>query len=998
MVGKKSTDKSKKSNGTSNTIGNLKNVRIKEKLSKPTLFKSEDKSFLDQDIFKDNKSSDFDDFNINENYDSSASLFGDLMQDEMNDGLAEDLDLLDFENNNDGDNEDDEDEYQELEFEDAVSSSTNKKNSKEKTQLPELIENFPSVESFEGDGDDEDKGKKKKKKKKTGGFQSFDLGKPLLKAILKKGYTVPTPIQRKTIPLILDGNDVVGMARTGSGKTAAFVIPMVNKLQEHSRKVGARALILSPTRELAVQTFKVVKDFSQGTTLKQILVVGGDSMEDQFTDLATNPDIIIATPGRLMHHLKETGMGLSSVEYVVFDEADRMFEMNFADQLSEILSKLSETRQTMLFSATLPSMLVDFVRAGLNSPKLVRLDTDTKISENLSLSFYTIRHDEKLGCLLYLLRELIDVKTQQTIIFTSTKYHVEFISILLDRAAIPNTHIHGYLDSTARKINLEKFRKKHVNVMVVTDLAARGIDIPLLDNVINFDFPPKEKIFVHRVGRVARAGRSGIAYSLVSSDEVPYMIDLHLYLGRRLVNVLSNGEQLSNSNLSFYGNIPQSIIDRENEFVLYQRKECVELLSLTRTIENAHKKYITTRPAASPESHKRSKVLNRAYYHPQLQDKIGVDEIKRNEFIQGLKAFRPAHTVFEIDPKKGQSSISIMKEKRKFHSDAIESNIKKIKLEKESSATNALIDNEIEQIQKSKLQNKEKSKSSDDQEDFSDMEDENENDEVDEDDEDVNSMQIEEKMKSKSVYNVKIQETEETQPKKKKNSRSTSRDENFFLSNTPSMDRVHEERALSITSRFGKDVEVNLNPDDERASKHKGSMKWDRKKGNFVSVQSEKDRAEAKKKYVRNEAGKLVLSQKGKGTGSYEDWKKKNRTRIQRVGEDENERSMPSKKEYVPQKFRGKNAGGLQEKDKDVIKNKVAIGIRKQKNSAKNDDELKDKHSIIKSREERDRKMKVNKTKATHLKKGGGGGKGKSGGGSGGRGSKFGSGKGKSRK
>ena len=250
--------------------------------------------------------------------------------------------------------------------------------------------------------------------KKGGGFQAMGLNANLLKAITRKGFSVPTPIQRKAIPLVLDGQDVVGMARTGSGKTAAFVVPMVEKLKSHSAKVGARALILSPSRELALQTLKVVKELGRGTDLKCVLLVGGDSLEEQFSFMSANPDIVIATPGRFLHLKVEMGLDLSSVRYVVFDEADRLFEMGFAPQLTEILCALPQSRQTLLFSATLPKSLVEFARAGLQEPNLVRLDAESKISPDLQSAFFTMKSAEKEGALLYVFSDTIKMPTGQT--------------------------------------------------------------------------------------------------------------------------------------------------------------------------------------------------------------------------------------------------------------------------------------------------------------------------------------------------------------------------------------------------------------------------------------------------------------------------------------------------------------------------------------------------------------------------------------------------------
>src|ERR1700730_4293771 len=313
--------------------------------------------------------------------------------------------------------------------------------------------------------------------KKGGGFQALGLNINLLKAITRKGYSVPTPIQRKTIPLILNDKDVVGMARTGSGKTAAFIVPMIEKLKAHSSRVGARALVMSPSRELALQTLQVVKEMGRGTDLKSVLLVGGDSLEEQFASMASNPDIVIATPGRFLHLKVEMGLDLSSVRYVVFDEADRLFELGFAAQLTEILHALPSSRQTLLFSATLPKSLVEFARAGLQEPSLVRLDAESKISPDLESAFFSVRSAEKEGALLHILHDLIKMPTgpteaskkapdttgkkrkrgveyqrskqkpteHSTIIFAATKHHVDYLASLLRLSGFAVSHAYGSL-------------------------------------------------------------------------------------------------------------------------------------------------------------------------------------------------------------------------------------------------------------------------------------------------------------------------------------------------------------------------------------------------------------------------------------------------------------------------------------------------------------------------------------------------------------------------
>ncbi|KAL2503649.1 putative DEAD-box ATP-dependent RNA helicase 29 [Abeliophyllum distichum] len=424
------------------------------------------------------------------------------------------------------------------------------------------------------------KKQKQAKKSKSGGFESLGLSSNVFRGVKRKGYKVPTPIQRKTMPIILSGSDVVAMARTGSGKTAAFLVPMLEKLHQHVPQAGVRALILSPTRDLAIQTLKFTKELGRFTDLRVSLLVGGDSMESQFEELAQNPDVIIATPGRLMHHLAEVDdMSLRSVEYVVFDEADCLFSMGFAEQLHKILTQLSENRQTLLFSATLPSALAEFAKAGLRDPQLVRLDLETKISPDLKLAFFTLRVEEKYAVLLYLIKELIS-SDQQTLIFVSTKYHVEFLNVLFREEGIEPSICYGDMDQDARKIHISKFRARKTVLLIVTDVAARGIDIPLLDNVVNFDFPPKPKLFVHRVGRAARAGRTGTAFSLVTYEDMPFLLDLHLFLSKPIRaapteeevlqdmdGVMSEINQAVANGETVYGRIPQTVIDLHSDRV-----------------------------------------------------------------------------------------------------------------------------------------------------------------------------------------------------------------------------------------------------------------------------------------------------------------------------------------------------------------------------------------------------------------------------------------------
>uniref|UniRef100_I3M3K7 ATP-dependent RNA helicase DDX54 n=1 Tax=Ictidomys tridecemlineatus TaxID=43179 RepID=I3M3K7_ICTTR len=479
----------------------------------------------------------------------------------------------------------------------------------------------------------------------------------------------------QTIPVILDGKDVVAMARTGSGKTACFLLPMFERLKARSAQTGARALILSPTRELALQTMKFTKELGKFTGLKTALILGGDKMEDQFAALHENPDIIIATPGRLVHVAVEMSLKLQSVEYVVFDEADRLFEMGFAEQLQEIIGRLPGGHQTVLFSATLPKLLVEFARAGLTEPVLIRLDVDAKLNEQLKTSFLLVREDSKAAVLLHLLRNVVRPQ-DQTVVFVATKHHAEYLAELLTAQRVSCAHIYSALDQTARKINLARFTHGKCSALIVTDLAARGLDIPLLDNVINYSFPAKGKLFLHRVGRVARAGRSGTAYSLVAPDEVPYLLDLHLFLGRSLALAPPHQEPSGAAGTDgMLGRVPQSVVDDEDCGLRSTLEASLELRSLGRVADNAQQQYVRSRPAPSPESIKRAKELDVAGLglHPLFSTRFEEGELQRLRLVDGIRSYRARSTIFEINASSRDLSSQVMRAKRQKDRKAIAS-------------------------------------------------------------------------------------------------------------------------------------------------------------------------------------------------------------------------------------------------------------------------------------------------------------------------------------
>ncbi|XP_063310785.1 ATP-dependent RNA helicase DDX54 [Pelobates fuscus] len=695
-----------------------------------------------------------------------------------------------------------------------------------------------------------------KKKKKSGGFQSMGLSYPVFKGVMKKGYKVPTPIQRKVIPVILDGKDVVAMARTGSGKTACFLIPMFEKLKAHSAQTGVRALVLSPTRELALQTLKFCKELGKFTGLKTALILGGDKMEDQFAALHENPDIIIATPGRLMHVAVEMNLKLRSVEYVVFDEADRLFEMGFAEQLQEIISRLPEMRQSLLFSATLPKMLLEFARAGLTEPVLIRLDVDSKLSDQLKLSFLHVRAEDKPAVLLHLLRCVVKPQ-EQTVIFVATKHHAEYLRLMLDMQGIPCSHIYSSLDQTARKINLGLFLHGKVRALLVTDVAARGIDIPMLDNVINYNFPPKPKLFLHRVGRVARAGRSGTAYSLVAIDETPYVYDLHLFLGRPLKLAGDLGTDTDADTDGMLGRVPQCVIDDEDALLVTDRERSLDLQNLNHVVENAYKHYCKSRPAPASESIKRVKDANYAQLgiHPIFWSLLGSEELHRLKFVDSIKAYKSKATIFEINATNKTTASEVMRAKRSQDKGVI-AKFQRLQDEKSS---------EKVQASTSRRQSVPSMKESD-EENF-------------------------EGVFSQVVGKRKRKDTDDPEGRKKVKG-SSSQESDFYIPYKPK--DFDSERGLSITNNSFEKAAAGavldlMGDQTEDLNKNKQILKWDRKKKKFVGTGGQSD-----KKKIKTESGRLISSSYKKNI--YEDWKKKYKIDDQDSEDDERQGGVTHRK------------------------------------------------------------------------------------------------------
>ncbi|KAJ9112383.1 hypothetical protein QFC19_000804 [Naganishia cerealis] len=774
----------------------------------------------------------------------------------------------------------------------------------------------------------------------------------LLRSLLLRGYKTPTPIQRASIPhaIAQPPRDLVGMARTGSGKTLAYVIPLLQRLGgKHSIKFGARGLILCPSRELAWQIRQVGKEMAKGfksgrggshagddkagpggnedggsaEDLRWEVIMGGESLDEQFAAIARNPDVIIATPGRLLHLIIEMNLDLRSIDFVVFDEADRLFEMGFEVQMQEILSRLPTTRQTLLFSATLPKSLVEFAKAGLVNPKLIRLDAESKISSDLQMAFFSIKPNEKEAALLALLRDVIrtplakdgivdfddnadmpesdgdddqkggmarrkgfggkgkgsvkhinEVAPHQAIIFTATKHHVEYITTLLKTAGYSCSHIYGSLDQMARRQQMDRFKRGQTNLLVVTDVAARGIDIPVLENVINYDFPSGSRVFVHRVGRTARAGRKGWAWSFVTNTELPYLLDLQLFLGRPLVSskTYAPAPDAFSSSLVL-GTMPRESLDANVEYVATSLTESQpQLPILKEVVRKSQMMYERSQGKASQESYRRAKamtkdetwqlagnVLEDAANHPvyaEIGATVGYTDPQaradstaeaKASLLAQINSYQPSETIFEIGSRGKTPGAEIMRQRRSLHD--------KIK-RKRSSAQSTEVRNGAEpDIDRG---------------------------EMDVDDEANTVERSEMEMADESDIENAFETT-----KKSANKSTDFKDDQFYMSHYQQGAAADRGYSLKDGQSFieqARNVTMDLVGDEGvMARTQKASqLTWDRKKKKFIQGNGE---GADNQKIIRTESGaRLPISYK---SGRFEEWKAKKRVSLPKIGEEE---------------------------------------------------------------------------------------------------------------
>jgi ATP-dependent RNA helicase DDX54/DBP10 len=788
-------------------------------------------------------------------------------------------------------------------------------------------------------------------KAKKHGFHAFGLHKAVLKGIAKRGYRHPTPIQRAVIPSILRGEDVVAMARTGSGKTAAFLIPLLHQLVVPSdtttsavvssaRSTVQKVIVLSPTRELAQQTYREAVALSKFTSLKTVLLVGGEALEHQFSELELStlaaaeaahnagPDILVGTPGRILHLLLETPLPQlfkrATKVSVVLDEADRLFEMGFRTEIETILQRLhvAGRRQILLFSATLPAQLADFAKVGLHAPHVIRLDVESKLSAQLALDFFLVRPEERDAALLFLLnyfissplsvsassshlantthsddnnnnstrtmsantmRESLDGNVkgtketnnvrELTLIFCASRHHVEYLQALLSLVGWEVCALYGRMDQAARNIALAKFRRGLTRVMIVTDVAARGIDIPQIDTVINYDFPPTPKIFVHRVGRTARLSNNGRALTLVTPQDWALLAHTESSV-LRATRILtdfpllsqtpsaSHGDAASSSGSTsrlpaYYGHIPAHLLELELERVTALRTQRADLAALHRSMTNAYKVYYQTRPSPPARAVERGKTLDHSRIHPLLLSFVDSLEIERTKYVEQLRHFRPRETVFEVESKLCGQRNEIMHRKRLLHETLILKHHRR--RQKETTKEILSADSTLSGHSDISETNREPSSS-------------------------ASSSVVQEKNATlccKRKYDVVntaheneddsvVSDSDECtelrrakRPHHDSTGASAYRDVTFWLNDTPK--DYESEAALAIRERQKHNAEehtdvanlvLDLVPDDERAILQKRRIqKWDRKRKKFVQLNAGVDTLS---RYIRNEAGKRI--------------------------------------------------------------------------------------------------------------------------------------------
>jgi ATP-dependent RNA helicase RhlE len=369
-------------------------------------------------------------------------------------------------------------------------------------------------------------------------FKELEIIDPILKALEAEGYTHPTPIQEQSIPMLLHGKDLLACAQTGTGKTAAFAVPILQHIyhtkQQNPGPGKIRALVVTPTRELAIQIADSFTAYGKFTGIRNTVIFGGVKQGAQTNALRRGVDVLVATPGRLLDLMNQGFISLSDIEYFVLDEADRMLDMGFIHDIRKIIAKLPSKRQSLFFSATMPPDIVALSRKILGNPEKVSVTPKQTTAEKVEQSVYFVNKSGKVKLLIHLLQT---EPINSVLVFSRTKHGANKIVKLLDRAGIDADAIHGNKSQTARQRALGNFKSGQTNVLVATDIAARGIDVDELSHVINYDLPNIPETYVHRIGRTGRAGSSGIALSFCDSEERAYLRDIQKLINQKIAVV-----------------------------------------------------------------------------------------------------------------------------------------------------------------------------------------------------------------------------------------------------------------------------------------------------------------------------------------------------------------------------------------------------------------------------------------------------------------------------
>ena len=367
-------------------------------------------------------------------------------------------------------------------------------------------------------------------------FQNLQLIEPILKALSKEGYTNPTPIQEQAIPIVLQRRDLLGCAQTGTGKTAAFAIPLLQLLSEDKQPVQRfpkpiRALILTPTRELAIQINESFEAYGKFLGLRHLVIFGGVSQHAQTEALRRGVDILVATPGRLLDLISQNYITLRDIQFFVLDEADRMLDMGFVHDVKRVITKLPTNRQTLFFSATMPAEIQSLANSILKNPLKVEVTPVSSTAETIQQSLFFVEKNNKRLLLSHILQ---DPNIESALVFTRTKHGADRVAKDLHKEGISAEAIHGNKSQNARQRALTNFKTRQIRVLVATDIAARGIDIDELTHVINFDLPNVPESYVHRIGRTGRAGASGIAFSFCDAEEREFLRDIHKLIAKNI--------------------------------------------------------------------------------------------------------------------------------------------------------------------------------------------------------------------------------------------------------------------------------------------------------------------------------------------------------------------------------------------------------------------------------------------------------------------------------